>query len=161
MKKKILRFIRKILGTERLFEITEGISSELFSLKKEAAKIKNAQLFRGAIEDCPWLRYKSFAPGGWAMDNAALYTLFRILNEVKPARILEFGLGQSSKLVHQYAQFSNGVSALTIEHDRDWIDFFCKGLPSEIELTIKRVDTEMVNYNGFETLSYKNIKNYL
>ena len=122
MKKKILRFMKKIIGTE-------GISAEI-------SAIKDAQLFRGIIEDCQWLAYKSFAPGGWAMDNAALYTLFRILNEVKPVRILEFGLGQSSKLVHQYAHFSVGVSALTIEHDCNWIDFFCRGLPSEIPFIV-------------------------
>jgi hypothetical protein len=143
MKRRIIKFVRKLVGTDGLI--------------KNMQTIMNAQFFRGIIEDCEWLDYKSFAPGGWAMDNAALYTLFRILNDVKPKNILEFGLGQSSKMVHQYANFSENVTALTIEHDSRWIDFFCNGIPENIKINVKQFDTEIVNYNGFETLTYKNV----
>jgi hypothetical protein len=61
MKRKIIKFVRKLVGMEGLI--------------KNMQTVMNAQFFRDIIEDCEWLRYKSFAPGGWAMDNAALYTV--------------------------------------------------------------------------------------
>jgi hypothetical protein len=140
------------LNEDRDFEFSRSIND------KELQELMNAQLFRGIIEDCEWLKYKSFAPGSWAMDNAALYTMFRILNDVKPNNILEFGLGQSSKMVHQYATFSKDATALTIEHDHDWIKFFRNGIPKYINFNIKQFDEQIVNYNGFETLSYKNME---
>jgi len=115
-------------------------------------------MFRGAIQDCEWLKYKSFSAGGWAMDNAALYTLFRILNDIKPRNILEFGLGQSSKLIHQYVSYFNDYNAITVEHDEEWIKFFTNGLPGEIRLNISKHELISINYNGFETQSYKNLK---
>jgi hypothetical protein len=135
MIKKAVAFLKKAIGLE----------------------VKNAQLFRGAIENCEWLRDKSFAPGGWAMDNAALYTLFCILNHVKPKNILEFGLGQSSKMVHQYAAFFENVKALTVEHNPNWISSFYNGILEDIKANIKQLDMEKVQFNGFKTLTYKNI----
>jgi len=147
MRQRILNFIRRIIGTEQLI--------------KTQTEIRNFQLFRGAIQDCQWLKYKSFSAGGWAMDNAALYTLFRILNDVKPKNILEFGLGQSSKMVHQYATFTENVNALTIEHDNEWIDFFCNGIQKGINLNIRQLDMKIIKYNVCETLSYKGLDNII
>jgi len=137
------KFIRKIIGTN--------------NLQKNLQTIINAQLFQGTIENSEWLKNKSFTPGGWAMDNAGLTTLFHILNHIKPENILEFGLGQSSKIVHQYANFYENTKAITIEHDSEWIDFFCNGLPKNFRTNIKQIDKEMVKYNGFDTLSYRDI----
>jgi hypothetical protein len=143
MIRKLVKFIRRVIGIQ---DITQ-----------KSQTILNAQLFRGVIEDCEWLKYKSFAPGAWAMDNAALYTLFHILNNVKPKNILEFGLGQSSKMVHQYASFQKNTTALTVEHDNDWIKFFCNGIQKDIAFTIKQFDLEIIECNGFSTLTYKNM----
>jgi hypothetical protein len=155
--KEIVRILSQAgLNKGKDFEFSKLVDD--IGIAKDLQKLMNAQLFRGIIEDCEWLKYKSFAPGGWAMDNAALYTIFRILNDVKPNNILEFGLGQSSKMVHQYATFSQNTTALTIEHDHDWIKFFCSGIPKYINVNIKQFDKQIVKYNGFETLSYKNIE---
>jgi hypothetical protein len=143
MLKNLVKLIRKASGTEIMIQDIQTIS--------------NAQLFRGIIEDSEWLKYKSFAPGGWAMDNAALYTLFRILNDVKPKNILEFGLGQSSKMIHQYATFTKNTTALTIEHDNDWIKFFCNGIPKDVNINIKQADAEIIKFYGYETFTYNNL----
>jgi hypothetical protein len=150
MRKAVKFFVtimRKILGIE--------------SLDKKIQTVVNAQFFEGTIKDCNWLKYKSFSPGNWAMDNAALYTLFRVLNNMKPKNILEFGLGQSSKLVHQYAAFFEDTKAETIEHNNDWIGFFCNDFPEDIKINVKQIDEEIINFNGYETLSYKNIDNII
>jgi hypothetical protein len=117
----------------------------------------NKKLLKEAIENCDWLKYKSFKPGFWAMDDAALYTLLSILERVKPKNILEFGMGQSSKMVHQYARFSENVTAVTIEDNYEFAEDFCKNMPEDLKINAKYFDTEIVKVNGFKTLTYKNI----
>jgi hypothetical protein len=134
--RKAIQFIKKYTGIQLLL---------------------NKKRFKSAVEDCEWLRNKSFRPGFWAMDNAALYTLLHILDNVRPKNILEFGLGQSSKTIHQYAEFMENVSALTIEHNNDWIDTFCNGDARGVKINVKQYDKAVVRVNGVETLSYKNM----
>ena len=83
-----------------------------------------ANLFRDTIQDSEWLRYKNFSPGGWAVDYGVLYTLYRVLNDMKPKNIIEFGLGQSSKMFHQYGAYYRDTKIITCEHNNDWISFF-------------------------------------
>src|SRR5690554_4093444 len=79
---------------------------------KIQSEILIAQKFNNTIVDSKWLQYKSFSPGGWAVDYSFLYTLYRVLNDKKYTKILEFGLGQSSKMIHQYGDFFKEVNAL-------------------------------------------------
>jgi len=132
----------------------EEQKNKTIETRKRTGEILDALLFNSTIENCEWLSDKSFAFGGWAMDTAALYTVFRILNDVKPKNILEFGLGQSSKMVHQYANFFSDITALTVEHDQNWINFFIAGLNKNSIISVKQADKIIVNYNGFETASY-------
>jgi len=117
--------------------------------------VYNSIMFSQLIQDSLWLKNKSFALGdlGWAMDSLALHNLFRILNDVKPKNILEFGLGQSSKMVYQYAQHYK-TNALTIEHDKDWIAYFTASYP-QMDFNIQQMDLETIKINGAETISYK------
>jgi hypothetical protein len=119
--------------------------------------VRNSQLFYNSIESCEWLKYKSFSPGGYAMDNGALYTLYCCLNNMKPENILEFGLGESSKLVHQYAAYNN-THAITIEHDREWNDFFIRGIPSAFRINVRIHDLISVKFNEIVTLTYDNLE---
>ena len=114
--------------------------------------------FQQAIQDCPWLKIKGFSLGDfhYAMDALALHNLFRILEDVKPKNILEFGLGQSSKLVHQYAEYFQ-TNALTIEHDGDWIIYMKTHAP-DVKFNIRQADLEKIKINNVETVSYKNVE---
>ena len=64
-------------------------------------EIHKAEIFSSTIADSEWLKFKSFSPGGWAADYGLLYTLYRVLNGMRPQNVLEFGLGQSSKMIHR------------------------------------------------------------
>lgn len=150
MKQRIRNFIRRVFGLLRL-------SDKLDRIDIATQALINAQRLKAVAENCQWLKYKSFITGRWAMDNAALYTLCRILNNMKPKNILEFGLGQSSFMIHQYANFYEDVSALTIEHDKEWITFFMNGIQKDIHISTKQYDKEFVKYKEFETLTYKNM----
>jgi hypothetical protein len=131
------------------------------SLKKhsgiaDARATYGGLLFFLAIQDCAWLKHKGFSFGGYAMDTFSLHCLFRILNDVKPKNIVEFGLGQSSKMVHQYAEFHK-ANALTVEHDAGWINYIKTHAPT-INFNIRQADLETVTVCGAKTVTYKNIE---
>lgn len=157
MLRKIKRFIRKQLGINQIIENQNQIKTTLDALSRKEEEILKASIFNNTIVDSAWLKYKSFSPGGWAVDYSFLYTLYRVLNDVQPKSILEFGLGQSSKLIHQYAGFYDDVNALTCEHDLEWINFFKNSMVGEYDIAIQRVELEEILYKGVKTLTIKDI----
>jgi len=113
--------------------------------------------FTNAIQDCEWLKCKSFFPGRWAVEYTFLLNLYRILNHHEFKNLLEFGLGQTSRMVHQYAAFYN-VSATTVEHDKDWINFTLKDTKRAYPINTKILPLEMIDYKGFSTRTYQGVK---
>lgn len=151
-----------ILQKLHLRDILNQNNEILLALKKQEGiqnELLKAEVFNSTIADSEWLRYKSFSPGRWAVDYALLYTLYRTLTAMKPTKIIEFGLGQSSKMIHQYAIFYQS-KAITIEHDQAWIDFFRSGLEGNYDINIQLLDLATIEYNGFETLTYKNFNSF-
>ena len=137
-----------------------GIRALLESQDKQSRMAQEslaATTFSNAIQNSEWLKYKSFYPGGWAVEYTFLLTLFRIFEHHKFTNLLEFGLGQSSRMVHQYAAFYN-VAAITIEHDTEWIEFTRKDTHNAYPINIKVLPLEMVDYNGYRTRTYQGIK---
>lgn len=120
------------------------------------AEILKGMTFNSTIADSPWLKYKSFSPGLWAADYSLLYTLYRALGSMKPKSVLEFGLGQSSKMVHQYARHFQ-AEAVTVEHDSEWVRFFNEGREGDYDINVMLLDLETVEYKGYETTSYKGL----
>lgn len=132
----------------------------LKGLRSTQREILKGMNFTNTIIDSEWLKYKGVSPGGMAADYGLLYTLYRVLDGIKPQNILEFGLGQSSKLIHQYASYYN-INAVTYEHDDKWIRFFDEGKNGDYHVNIKKMDLEAVVYKGYETISYKNYEKEL
>ena len=144
------KFLEKI-------KVTQILKNQEQQLRNQDEILKGL-IFNSTIIDSEWLKYKSFSPGVWAADYGLLYTLYRVLNGIKPQSILEFGLGQSSKLIHQYANHFH-ISAITCEHDESWIKFFEEGKDGNYKVKTKLLELETTQYNGFDTLSYKHIQN--
>lgn len=113
--------------------------------------------FSNAIQNSEWLKYKSFYPGRWAVEYTFLLTLFRIFEHHNFTNLLEFGLGQTSRMVHQYAAFYN-VPAITVEHDPEWIEFTRKDTHNAYPINVKVLPLEMVDYNGYKTRTYQGVK---
>lgn len=134
-----------------------SIYNRLLRIERTQAEILKGLVFNSTISDSEWLKYKSFSPGEWAADFGLLYTLYRVLNGIKPKSIIEFGLGQSSKMVHQYANYFK-IEAVTFEHDANWVNFFKEGKDGQYEVNVHLSELEKIMYKDFETITYKDIK---
>lgn len=156
MKDWFVQHMWKFFGINRVLYQQKELQTKVDFIEKNQKELLKAVIFNDTIRDCEWLKYKSFSAGGWAIDYGCLYTLFRVLNDTHPQNILEFGLGQSSKLIHQYAYYFQDVQACTYEHDEKWVSFFLKSKAGNYPINLKMTELETIEYNGVKTLSYKN-----
>lgn len=101
-----------------------------------------ASIFNEASRSIPWLRDKVFFPNGAAANYSLLYIYLRVLTIVKPERILEVGLGQSTILSNAFA--SHFDSALdVVESDDHWISLFTKDNEKGSKVNI--LESQIVN----------------
>lgn len=130
-----------------------------------------AQIYNSTIQSSDWLINKAISPGRWAVGYNYLYVLYRVLDDMRPWHILELGLGQSTKVIGQYAMncnLSGPVAHVVVEHDREWEEFFLKrnrDLCKKTKfLTLPLIDAEKQGekfkaYQGFkEAIQKLNIK---
>jgi predicted O-methyltransferase YrrM len=94
------------------------------------AEISWGQVFDFATRDSEWFQRQQLNPGRWAIGFPAFYVLFRILNDVKPKNILEFGLGESSKMTLQYRAHQKNAQLTIIEQNETWSKLFIQKHPS-------------------------------
>ena len=138
---------------------------ELFNIKLLTETVKRnvdevifAEIFNNMIQSSTWLKDTAFMPGRWAVGYQYLYAMYRILDEFKPQSILEMGLGQSTKLISQYAGCKSDVSHYVVENSKEWIDFYSNSNVLPVQTKIKYLpikmetfaDTEVRVYEGFE-----------
>jgi len=102
--------------------------------------------FHDAAEQSGWLKDKRVIAGRWAIGYPALYALYRILDEAKPKRILELGLGMSTRIIGQYAAASADVEHTVVEHDPEWIKFFTRGFSLSHRSKVVQLSREFVPF---------------
>lgn len=151
-------FLKKITKYDKWNNLFNSLLAKADNLSLQQQELLMAHKYHDTIADYEWLKYKGISPGGWAVDYGFCYTLVRILNTMRPENILECGLGQSSRLIHQYASFYN-KKAITCEHDASWVDFFEKEIGKQYPINIKSFELEKITYKGAETLTYKTFSN--
>lgn len=118
-----------------------------------------AEVFNNAISGSAWLKNTAFSPGRWAVGYSALYVIYRVLNEARPKRILELGLGQSTRMIAQYAAAHEDVEHTVVENDAEWIAFFKNDFALSERTKIVQMDLEMVPYKDAEAVrTFKNFK---
>lgn len=122
-------------------------------------EVKMAHVFEDSIRETDWLKSKSFSPSGSAANYSFLYILYRVLNDINPSSIIEFGMGQTSKMTSQYAAYKNLESRLYIvEHDELWIKIFKKHILLSNNIQIVHLPLENVTIDDFKTSRYKGLK---
>lgn len=111
-----------------------------------------AEVFNNTITGSNWLLDTAFSPGRMATGYQSLYVLYRIFNEVKPKSILEIGLGQSTRLIGQYANHHDDVEHYVVENNKDWIEFFQNSFPLSDRTQITHLDCAMASYGEVENI---------
>lgn len=84
-----------------------------------------ANVYHDSIRGQKWMNDVSLNIGRWAGNYAFFYVLNRILLDYKPKRILEFGLGESTKFVSTFLDnYLFESKHIVIEQDKSWLESF-------------------------------------
>ena len=117
-----------------------------------------ADLLHDSTQNSPWLKDKNFALYGAAANYGFIYTLFRILDNVQPAHILEMGLGQTSMVTTQYVANNQPEADLDIiENDESWIKIYEPKLAKSQNIKLHQCDIEFFDYEGEQSRKYKEL----
>lgn len=114
-------------------------------------------IFNDTICESNWLKQRNFSLNNAASNYSFMYILFRILDEVQPKNILEFGLGQTSKMTTQYANSFSNSKLLIIENDQIWIDKFSEKLNLNENIDIIQRGIEKFTHNDTENERYSDL----
>ena len=113
----------------------------------ELKELNYAHLLHDGMKGTFWLNKQTFDLHNWAANYSFIYLLFRILDKMEPRNILEFGLGQTTKLTTQYIAYKNSKAYLNVcEHSRDWIQIYQPELPKHEHIRINHLELEYFEY---------------
>lgn len=125
------------------------------ALKLQTDELEWAHIFHDTIKDRDWLRKLSISPGRWAGNYSFFYILVRILTDYKPQRILEFGLGESSKVISAFLEHSLPESKLlSVEQDDEWAKAFKQRVKLNANFDIIHLPLQKESVKGFEVNAY-------
>lgn len=143
------------------FDLQKGAKQSSNEFQEDLLKeILMAEIFKGSLENVDWITSKNFSPFGSAASYSFLYILFRVLNDCNPSSIIEFGMGQSSKLTSQYANNNKKKNAhlFVVEHDLKWINIFKSQLLKEHgNVDILHLPIEERTIETFKTTAYEGL----
>lgn len=122
-----------------------------------------ANVWKTATANIKWLNNKEddmLFPGRWAIGYNTMYVLFRVLNDFKPDSVLEFGLGNSTKIITKYFNFFNinKKKHTVIEHNKNWIDFFCDSNEISDFTQIMQVELVEEKYKTQKVIKYEEVE---
>lgn len=137
---------------EVLIDTADKARRQAADSARHASEAVWAEIFNNTIAGSTWLKDVSFSPGRWAVGYPYLYVMYRVLNEMRPKRILELGLGQSTRMIAQYAAAFDDVEHIVVEHDPEWIQFFCNSFQLPANSKIVPLELEMVPYKEAEAV---------
>ncbi|WP_347924932.1 hypothetical protein [Pontimicrobium sp. SW4] len=120
-----------------------------------------ANVYHDSIRGKAWLEELPLNIGRWAGNYAFFYVLNRVLADYKPKKILEFGLGESSKFIN--ATLKNELTESThkiIEESNEWKNHFITNhdLSSHSKIVICPLKKEEVK--GFSVNIYDSLDKY-
>lgn len=133
------------------------INKELDVIKRISREVEYAEIYHDSIKNTIYEDLDLSLSSG-AIGYPYAYIMFRILNEIKPKKILETGLGQSSKMITLYANNDNKVRYDVVEHDKNWIEFFKHNHDTSKFQHFHLLPNYKRKYNGCEVNAYKGFK---
>lgn len=142
------------------------INGLLHLVRRQNDELLFANLFRDSIQSSDWLKDKAFSPYRSAANYSLMYKLFKIYDVYKPKRVLEFGLGQTTKLTLQYLASSPEASGVVIDDDQEWISVYKPQIDKLKNFDVKKLSIRDFNrqglyqqnaeYDGIETVIKNN-----
>jgi hypothetical protein len=149
MIKKIKAFFKHLdfKGTSIDVKINKLVEQNKKILEK-LEELEWAHIFHDSIRGNKNSEQVRIHPGRWAANYSFLYILVRVLNDVRPSKILEFGLGESSKLISTYAEENKDLKKYDIiEHDNYWVSSFKSRfrMTEKARLEIFQLATKKIN----------------
>lgn len=133
----------------------------LRSMKGQADEIVWAKVWDDTQKGIKWIEdLPSISPGRWAVGYNYIYVLTRILNDGKPHKILDLGLGISSTIISHYCSKNTEMIHDIVEQDIDWSNFYKNNKEISQFTTIhilecleKEYKGNIINYyNAFESV---------
>ena len=144
---------------EQLAKVQKDISDLKGLFQKQSLELYFANLLHDSTRGSAWLKDQAFSLYGWAANYSFIYILFRILDKTSPKNILEFGLGQTTKVTTQYVAYKNSSATLDVcEHSQKWIDIYQPELPQSPNIKIHRLDLDNFEYEGHTNDKYKDLE---
>lgn len=136
-------------------QIIRDYYSSSNSIKINLKEIEWAHIYHDSVRGIPFISNLSLNIGRWAGNYSFFYVLNRILMDYRPKSILEFGLGESTKMVT--AHLENNLSDsehLLVEHDVLWINNFKERNILSNRTKIVNLPLNQIRINGFESTGY-------
>ncbi len=121
-----------------------------------------ANVYHDSIRGQKWLTNMSLNIGRWAGNYAFFYVLNRVLLDYKPKKILEFGLGESTKFVSAFLEnYLLESKHVVIEQDEAWFESFKNrfSLSANSKVIICPIEKRVIN--NYEANFYKGLNQQL
>ena len=137
------------------FNILKSFVNDYNEKKGMLNELNWANVYHDSITDKPWLQSLSLNIGRWAGGYSFFYILNRVLNDIKPSKILEFGLGESSKFISTYIVNSlQETDHIIVEHDEEWVKNFNArfALSNKSKIILKHLVKKKIK--GYEVVTY-------
>lgn len=125
----------------------------------QTRELEWAHIFHDSIRGRDWLEKLPLNIGRWAGNYSLFYILTRILIDYKPKNIIEFGLGESTKLISTFIKNELFASNhVILEQSSEWIEKF-QSIFSIIENSkIIHLPVIECKVNKYLTFSYKDVE---
>lgn len=151
IKNNIRKFIKKI---RKLFVKNE----EALLLTRE---IEWANYYHDSIRGIDFIEKLNLNIGRWAGNYTFFYLLNRILREYKPSKIIEFGLGESSKFISKYIENElEETQHLVVEQSFEWKNVFLDKFELSKNSKVEICEITEINVKGNQVKSYSNIEKF-
>jgi len=119
-----------------------------------------ANVYHDSIRGRAYIENLSLNIGRWAGNYAFFYVLNRIMHDYKPKRIIEFGLGESTKFVSTCIIGLNyNCKHVVLEQNENWKTYFETNFKLQKNTTLLHSPIERKEVNGHHMILYKNLQN--
>jgi hypothetical protein len=121
-------------------------------------EVEWANIYHDSIRDNDELQKLSLKIGRWAGNYSFFFLVHRILKDFQPQKIVEFGLGESSKFISAYNRsIGDFHEHIVIEQDNNWENIFNDSFPND-NIKIQYQPLQKKKIHGFEYNGYENIE---